>query len=95
VTQMSQYEHAVLSYMVKPFAQVFTSDSMAVIAPTTPQGAQMMNQIIDRQASIIGYGDSFMALMFSTIPCLFLLFLMRKPKAQPKPAPGEAHVAMD
>jgi DHA2 family multidrug resistance protein len=95
VTQMSQYEHAVLSYMVKPFAHVFTSDSMAAIAPTTPQGAQMMNQIIDRQASIIGYGDSFKALMISTIPCLFLLFLMRKPKAQPKPAPGEAHVAMD
>jgi hypothetical protein len=36
-----------------------------------------------------------MALMISTVPCLFLLFLMRKPKVQPKPAPGEAHVAMD
>ncbi|GAB0116124.1 DHA2 family efflux MFS transporter permease subunit [Acidisoma sp. 7E03] len=96
VSQMSQYEHAVLSYLVKPFAHVFTSDSLAMIAPTTPHGAAMMNQIIDRQASIIGYGDSFKALMLSSVPCLFLLLLMRKPKAQPKKAdPGEAHVAMD
>jgi DHA2 family multidrug resistance protein len=95
VTQMSQYEHAVLSYFVTPFAHVFTSGAFASIDPTTAQGAQRMNEMIDRQASIIGYGDAFKALMLSSIPCVFLLFLMRKPKVQPKTDPSEAHVAMD
>jgi len=93
---MSQYEHAVLSWFVTPFAHPFTSNAMRMLDPTTPLGAQQMDQIIQRQASIIGYGDAFKALMISSIPCLFLLFLMRKPKVPPKPAdPGEAHVAMD
>jgi DHA2 family multidrug resistance protein len=96
VTQMTQYEHAVLSYFVTPFAHVFTSGAMALMDPRTPHGAAMMNQMVDRQASIIGYGDAFKALMISSVPCIFLLFLMRKPKVQPKkPDPSEAHVAMD
>ncbi|MBW4024069.1 MAG: DHA2 family efflux MFS transporter permease subunit [Proteobacteria bacterium] len=95
VTQMSQYEHAVLSYFVTPFAHVFTSSAMASIDPTTAEGAQRMSAMIDRQASIIGYGDAFKALMLSSVPCVFLLFLMRKPKVQPKADPSEAHVAMD
>ena len=96
VTQMSQYEHAVLSYFVTPFAHVFTSGAMALVDPRTPQGAETMNQMVDRQASIIGYGDAFKALMLSSVPCIFLLFMMRKPKAAPKkPDPSEAHVALD
>ena len=96
VTQMSQYEHAVLSWFITPFAHPFTTDAMHMMNPTTMLGAQQMDQILQRQASIIGYGDAFKALMMSTIPCAFLLLLMRKPKVQPKPAdPGEAHVAMD
>ncbi|GAB0114752.1 DHA2 family efflux MFS transporter permease subunit [Acidisoma sp. C75] len=96
VTQMTQYEHAVLSYFVQPFAHVFTSDSFRFVAPSTAAGAEMMNQMIDRQANIIGYGDAFKALMLSSVPCFFLLLLMRKPKAVPaKKEPGEVHVAMD
>ena len=96
VTQMTQYEHAVLSYFVTPFAHVFTSGAMALVDPRTPHGAEMMNEIVNRQASIIGYGDAFKALMLSSVPCLALLFLMRKPKAAAKkPDPSEAHVAMD
>jgi DHA2 family multidrug resistance protein len=95
VTQMTQYEHAVLSWFVTPFAHVFSGHAMRVIDPTSPLGAQQMNAMIDRQASIIGYGDAFKALMLSSVPCIFLLFLMRKPKVQPKQDPGEAHVAMD
>jgi DHA2 family multidrug resistance protein len=95
VAQMTQYEHAVLSYFITPFAHVFTSGGMALMDPRTSHGAQMMNQMIDRQASIIGYGDAFKALMLSSVLSVFLLFLMRKPKVQPKKDPGEAHVAMD
>jgi DHA2 family multidrug resistance protein len=95
VTQMTQYEHAVLSYFVTPFAHVFTSGAMALVDPRTPQGAETMNQMVDRQASIIGYGDAFKALMLSSVPCIFLLFMMRKPKVAPKKDPSEVHVAMD
>jgi DHA2 family multidrug resistance protein len=95
VTQMSQYEHAVLSYFITPFSHVFTSGAQALMDPRTPHGAEMMNQMINRQSDIIGYGDAFKALMISSIPCVFLLFLMRKPKVQPKTDPGEPHVAMD
>jgi DHA2 family multidrug resistance protein len=95
VTQMSQYEHAVLSYFITPFSHVFTAGAQALMDPRTPQGAERMNEMIDRQSDIIGYGDAFKALMISSIPCVFLLFLMRKPKVQPKTDPGEPHVAMD
>lgn len=95
VTQMSQYEHAVLSYLVTPFAHVFTSESFNLIAPSTPRGAEMMNGMIDRQASIIGYNDAFKALMLSSVPCFFLLLLMRKPKVAAKKSADEVHVAMD
>jgi DHA2 family multidrug resistance protein len=95
VTQMTQYEHAVLSYFITPFAHVFTSGAQALIDPTTRHGAVTMNQMINRQASIIGYGDAFKALMMSSICCVFLLFMMRKPKVQPKKDPAEAHVALD
>jgi DHA2 family multidrug resistance protein len=95
VTQMTQYEHAVLSWFVTPYAHVFTGNAMQMLDPRTSLGAQQMDQMINRQASIIGYGDAFKALMLSSVPCIFLLFLMRKPKAQPKKDPGETHVAMD
>jgi MFS transporter, DHA2 family, multidrug resistance protein len=95
VAQMTQYEHAELSYYVTPFAHVFTSGALALVDPRTPHGAMMMNQMVNRQASIIGYGDAFKALMMSSVPCILLLFLMRKPKAAPKKDPAEAHVAMD
>ncbi len=95
VAQMTQYEHAELSYYVTPFAHVFTSGAMALVDPHTPHGAMMLNQMINRQASIIGYGDAFRALMMSSVPCILLLFLMRKPKVAPKKNPAEAHVAMD
>jgi hypothetical protein len=68
---------------------------MALVDPHTPQGAETMNQMVDRQASIIGYGDAFKALMLSSVPCIGLLFMMRKPKVQPKKDPSEVHVAMD
>lgn len=95
VTQMSQYEHAVLSYLVTPFAHVFTSESFNLVAPSTAQGAETMNSMIDRQASIIGYNDAFKALMLSSVPCFFLLLLMRKPKVAPAKSSDEVHVAMD
>ena len=38
VTQMSQYEHAVLSYFITPFAHVFTSGGMALMDPTHGAG---------------------------------------------------------
>ena len=79
------------------FAHVFTSGAMALVDPRTPHGAEDDESrwwIVRRASSVTG--DAFKALMLSSVPCIFLLFLMRKPKAQlKKPDPSDAHVAMD
>jgi MFS transporter, DHA2 family, multidrug resistance protein len=98
VSRMTQYEHAVLSYFVTPFAHVFHGGvggvGSAMMDPTTAGGAEMMDQMINRQASIIGYGDAFMMLTMCSVPCVFLLLMMRRSKT-PVTKDPTAHAAMD
>jgi hypothetical protein len=49
---------------------------------------------VTRQASIVGYGDAFMLLTLCTVPCVFLLPMMRRAKVAPIKDPT-AHAAMD
>ena len=48
--------------------------------PATQHGAVMLDRIINQQAQIIAYVDDYKMMIFTTLPALLLLFLMRRPR---------------
>jgi DHA2 family multidrug resistance protein len=52
--------------------------------PTTCHGAAMLDQMINHQAQIIAYVDDYKMVIFTTLPALLLLFLMRRPRQAPQ-----------
>jgi DHA2 family multidrug resistance protein len=61
--------------------------------PATHHGAAMLDHMINQQAQIIAYVDDYKMMIFTTLPALLLLFLMRMPRQAPH-AP-EPHAAME
>jgi DHA2 family multidrug resistance protein len=53
----------------------------------------MLDHMINQQAQIIAYVDDYKMMIFTTLPALLLLFLMRRPRLVSQPA--ETHAAMD
>jgi hypothetical protein len=53
----------------------------------------MLDQIINQQSQIIAYIDDYKMMIFTTLPALLLLFLMRR--ARPTPRPAEQHAAAE
>jgi DHA2 family multidrug resistance protein len=62
--------------------------------PTTAHGAATMDHMINQQAQIVAYIDDYWMMVFTTLPSLLLLLLLRRPRASAV-APMEAHAAMD
>ncbi len=93
LTQNTQIEHSVLSGFASPFNRAFTASPAAqMLAPTTPHGAAMLNQMITQQAQIIAYNNDFLLMMLMALPVLGLVFLMRRPKTG---GGGGGHAVMD
>ncbi|HEY7580205.1 MAG TPA: hypothetical protein VH855_21670, partial [Acetobacteraceae bacterium] len=61
--------------------------------PATRQGAAMLDHLINQQAQIIAYVDDYKMMIFTTLPALLLLFLMRRPRQAPRTT--ESHAAME
>jgi DHA2 family multidrug resistance protein len=53
----------------------------------------MLDHMINQQAQIIAYIDDYKMMIFTTLPALLLLFLMRRPRQAPRTA--ESHAAME
>ncbi len=86
--------HAMIGANVTPFNRALgTGAAHALLDPATAGGAALLDGIIDRQAQIIAYVDTYRLMIFTTLPALLLLLLMRRPRAA-APAP-EAHTALD
>jgi MFS transporter, DHA2 family, multidrug resistance protein len=91
----TQVLHASIGASVTPFNRAL-QDGGAVERlwdPTTRHGAALIDQVINQQAQIIAYIDDYKMMIFTTLPSLLLLLLMRRPRAAAKPDP--AHAAMD
>ena len=52
--------------------------------PATRHGAAMLDHMINQQAQIIAYMDDYKMMIFTTLPALLLLFLMRRPRQAPR-----------
>jgi DHA2 family multidrug resistance protein len=91
----TQALHAEIGASVTPFNRAL-QDGGAVqqhLNPATHHGAAMLDHIINQQAQIIAYVDDYKLMIFTTLPALLLLFLMRRPRQAA--VPTDAHAAMD
>jgi MFS transporter, DHA2 family, multidrug resistance protein len=62
--------------------------------PATVHGAAALDRIINQQAQIVAYINDYKMMIFTTLPSLILLLLMRRPRLTAS-APAEAHAALD
>jgi DHA2 family multidrug resistance protein len=91
----TQALHAEIGASVTPFNRAL-QDGGAVhqyLDPTTRHGAALLDHIINQQAQIIAYVDDYKLMIFTTLPALLLLFLMRRPQQAPRAA--DSHAAME
>ena len=90
VTQNGQVEHSILSGFITPLNRAFQG-AAANLMPTTAHGAQVLNQMVTRQAEIIAYNNDWKLMMLTALPMLLLLPLMRSGNRQ---AGGDGHAAV-
>jgi DHA2 family multidrug resistance protein len=88
----TQALHAEIGASVNPFNRAL-QDGAAVqqhLDPATRHGAAMLDHMINQQAQIIAYIDDYKMMIFTTLPALLLLFLMRRPRQAPRTAEPQA-----
>ncbi|HYZ23331.1 MAG TPA: DHA2 family efflux MFS transporter permease subunit [Rhodopila sp.] len=90
VTENGQIEHSILSGYITPLNRAFQG-AAANLMPTTAHGAQVLNQIVNRQAEIIAYNNDWKLMMLMALPMLLLLPLMRSGRRQ---GGGDGHAAV-
>jgi MFS transporter, DHA2 family, multidrug resistance protein len=71
----TQVLHETIGAAVTPFNRAMESFSM--LNPMHAHGAALLDRIVNQQASIIAYVDDYKLLVFTTVPSLLLLLLMR------------------
>jgi len=91
----AQALHAELGAHVNPFNRALQDGGNVqhMMAPATQHGAVMLDHVINQQAQIIAYIDDYKMMIFTTLPALLLLFLMRRPRGAAPP--GESQAAME
>ena len=92
----TQALHAEIGARITPFNRALQNGDAVqqVWNPATRHGAALLDHLINQQAQITAYIDDYKMMIFTTLPALFLLFLMRRPRVPGKP-PDDAHAAMD
>jgi DHA2 family multidrug resistance protein len=91
----TQVLHESIGASVTPFNRAL-QDGGAVQRmwdPATRHGAAVLDHIVNQQAQIIAYIDDYKMMIFTTLPSLLLLFLMRRPLRLAKPS--AEHAALD
>ena len=88
----AQALHEVIGASVNPFnralqALVRRGDW---IDPATSHGVAMLDRIVNHQAQIIAYINDYVLMIFTTLPSLLLLLLMRGPRHAAKAEPAVA-----
>ena len=81
----AQALHEMIGASVNPFNRALQALGSAKqwIDPASHHGATMLDRIINHQAQIIAYADDYVLMIFTTIPSLLLLLMMRRPRHAP------------
>ncbi|MBN8874242.1 MAG: DHA2 family efflux MFS transporter permease subunit [Rhodospirillales bacterium] len=95
LTHNTQVLHAEIGAGITPFNRALQQGDAVQHhwGSGTPHAMAMLDQVVNHQAQIIAYIDDYHLMIFTTLPSLLLLFLMRRP--QRATAPDPAHAAMD
>jgi DHA2 family multidrug resistance protein len=83
----AQALHEMIGSTVTPFNRALAA--VGLLDPSTRQGAILLDQMVNRQAQIIAYMDDYVLLIFTTLPALLMLFLMRQPRRTGAPVETE------
>jgi DHA2 family multidrug resistance protein len=91
----TQTLHEQIGAYITPFNRALQAGGAVSHAwnPATAHGAAALDQVVNQQAQIIAYIDDYKMMIFTTLPSLLLLLLMRRPRGAA--APADAHAAMD
>jgi DHA2 family multidrug resistance protein len=88
LTRNTQISHADIAAYVTPFNRMLQDQAVAQYwNPATGMGAQVLDQVINRQARIIAYNDDYRIMTYFVVPPLLLLLLMRRPNAVGRQTP--------
>ncbi|WP_428483689.1 DHA2 family efflux MFS transporter permease subunit [Rhodopila sp.] len=92
----TQVLHEQIGALVTPFNRALQGGGAVSRSwnPASPHGATALDHIVNQQAQIIAYIDDYKMMIFTTLPSLLLLLLMRRPRLS-SAAPAEAHAALD
>ena len=93
----TQQLHAEIGASITPFNRALR-DGGAVERfwnPMTQHGAALLDRVVNHQAQITAFVDDYRMMIFTTLPALALLLLMRRPRTKAPRATGDAHAAMD
>ncbi len=99
LSRATQYVHANLAQFITPFSRPLQTGGAVsrLLNPATPHGAALLDSMINTQAQIIAYMDDYKFMLFSTIPAMACLLLMRHPEASHPQAsqPAAGHTALE
>jgi DHA2 family multidrug resistance protein len=78
MVRSQQVSHCELASIITPFNRVLQHHDAVtrMLGPATTQGAELLNEMINRQAQIIAFNNDYRILMFAAA---VLLLLMRRP----------------
>ncbi len=90
----TQALHAEIGAHVTPFNRALQAGQVhQFLNPATAHGAALLDRIINQQAQITAYLDDYKLMVFTTLPALLLLLIMRRPKGSAAAKPEMGHVA--
>ena len=93
----TQVLHSEIGSSVTPFNRALQGGGAVerLWNPLTQHGAALLDRVVNQQAQIVAFIDDYKMMIFTTLPALALLLLMRRPRVTARPAPEDAHAAMD
>jgi DHA2 family multidrug resistance protein len=89
LTRNGQILHEQIGSYITPFNRAL--QQYKAWDPSNPHGAALLDQIVQRQAQIIAYLDDYKLLIFTSLPALLLLLLLKRPARTAATAPAEMH----
>jgi DHA2 family multidrug resistance protein len=92
----TQALHEEIGANVTPFNRALQQGDVVqrMLGPATHHGVAMLDRVVNEQAQIVAYIDDYKMMIFTTLPSLLLLLLMRRPRTAGA-APADSHAAMD
>lgn len=93
----TQVLHEQIGASVNPFNRALQAGGAVsrMWNPAQAHGAAVLDHMVNAQAQIIAYIDDYRMMIFTTLPTLLFLLLLRRPRLSSAPSPDAAHAALD